>query len=34
MSIVQRIGPDKVEREDLRELLLTLGGIYGKIKKG
>jgi hypothetical protein len=33
MSIVQRIGPDKVEREDLRELLLTLGGIYGKIKK-
>jgi integrase len=34
MSIVQRIGPDKVEREDLRELLLTLGGIYGKVKKG
>jgi integrase len=34
MSIVQRIGPDRVEREDLRELLLTLGGIYGKIKKG
>jgi integrase len=34
MSIVQRIRPDKVEREDLRELLLTLGGIYGKIKKG
>jgi integrase len=34
MSIVQRIGPNKVEREDLRELLLTLGGIYGKVKKG
>jgi integrase len=34
MSIVQRIRPDKVEREDLRELLLTLGGIYGKVKKG
>jgi integrase len=34
MAIVQRIRPDKVEREDLRELLLTLGGIYGKVKKG
>jgi len=33
VAIAQRIGPDKVEREDLRELLLTLGGIYGKIKK-
>jgi outer membrane murein-binding lipoprotein Lpp len=34
MSIVQRIGSDKADPKDLRELLLTLGGIYGKVRKG
>jgi integrase len=33
MAIAQRLGPDKVEPKDLRELLLTLGGIYGKVAK-
>ena len=32
MALAQRLGPE-VEPKDLREFLLTLGGIYGKIKK-
>jgi len=33
VAIARRIGPEKVEPGDLRELLLALGGIYGRIKK-